>query len=176
MQRITLPASGTTAAKGAWPYASIGHWGPYATSEGSKNLGVISMPNEWGIVGDREIHETLSHELGHNLGLGDQYAPAVGGRNPGGWELMDSDDPLPHFSVAHRMMLGWIQAPWVRPFNFATSGAPVDQSVTLHPIEQGAPPAGRASGLRSRETPTFSTSPARRRRSWTHSAGTTVPR
>jgi M6 family metalloprotease-like protein len=146
----TVPAAGATPAKAAWPYASIGHWGPYSTSEGSKNLGVVSMPNEWGLANNREIHETLSHELGHNLGLGDQYAPAVSGRNPGGWELMDSDDPLPHFSAAHRMMLGWIQAPWVRPFNFATSGAPVDQNVTLHPIEQGAPPAGRSSAIEVR--------------------------
>ena len=32
----------------------------------------------------------FSHELGHNLGLGDQYTPSVAGRNPGGWEMMDS--------------------------------------------------------------------------------------
>ena len=56
------------------------------------------MPNEWGIGDNREIHETFSHELGHNLGLGDQYTPAVAGRNPGGWELMHADDPFPHFS------------------------------------------------------------------------------
>ncbi len=63
---------------------------------------------------------------------------------------MHADDPLPHFSVAHRMMLGWVQAPWLRTFNFAASGAPVDQSVTLHPVEQGAPPAGGASAIEVR--------------------------
>ncbi|MCP2032850.1 M6 family metalloprotease-like protein [Okibacterium sp. HSC-33S16] len=134
----------------AWPYASIGRWGPYTTSDGNLNLGVASMPNDWGVIGNREIHETFAHELGHNLGLGDQYAPAVSGRNPGGWEMMHDDDSFPHFSVAHRMMLGWIQPAWVRSFNFATAGAPLDQTVELHAIERGAPPAGRSSAVEVR--------------------------
>lgn len=146
----SVPASGTASAKSAWPYASIGAWGPYTTSEGNKNLGVISMPNEWGTTNDREIHETFAHELGHNLGLGDQYTPAVAGRNPGGWEMMHADDPFPHFSVAHRMMLGWVPAARIRTFNFAASGAPLDQTVTLHAIERGAPPAGRSSAVEVR--------------------------
>ena len=146
----TVPAVGMTPEKSAWPYASIGHWGPYTTAEGNLNLGVVSMPNEWGTTNDREIHETFAHELGHNLGLGDQYTPAVTGRNAGGWELMHADDPLPHFSVGHRMMLGWVPAGWVRTFNFAASGSPVDTPVTLHPIEQGVPPIDRASAIEVR--------------------------
>jgi len=108
------------------------------------------MPNEWGTADNREIHETAAHELGHNLGLGDQYTPAVVGRNPGGWELMHADDPFPHFSVAHRMMLGWVEAGWVRTFDFAGSAVPVDANVTLHPIEQGVPPVARASAVEVR--------------------------
>ena len=146
----SVPAAGMVPAKSAWPYASIGAWGPYTTGDGNLNLGVISMPNEWGVVGDREIHETFAHELGHNLRLGDQYTPSVPGRNPGSWELMDWDDPLPHLSVAHRMMLGWVPAGWVRTFDFAASGAPVDQNVTLHAIERGAPAAGRSSAIEVR--------------------------
>lgn len=141
---------GMTPGRSAWPYASIGQWGPYTTSEGNKNLGVISMPFNWNVLDSREIHETFCHELGHNLGLGDQYTPGVAGRNVGGWDLMDSEDPLPHVSVAHRMMLGWIPAASVRTFNFASSGAPVDQSVPLHAIELGAPPAGRSSAVEVR--------------------------
>lgn len=136
--------------KSAWPYASIGNWGPYTTAEGNKNLGVISMPNEWGTTSDREIFETFSHELGHNLGFGDQYTPAVPGRNPGAWEIMHADDPFPHFSIVHRMILGWAQAGWIQPFNFQSMAAPVDQTVALHPIELGAPPAGRKSGIEIR--------------------------
>lgn len=136
--------------QGAWPYASIGSWGPYVTAEGNKNYGVISMPNDWGEGSDREIFDTFSHELGHNLGLGDQYTPGVAGRNPGAWEMMDWDDPLPHFSIVHRMILGWVQGSWLQTFNFQAMAAPVDQTVTLHPIELGAPPAGRKSGVEIR--------------------------
>ena len=136
--------------KSAWPYASIGNWGPYTTGEGNKNIGVISMPNEWGTTDAREIFETFSHELGHNLALGDQYTPGVPGRNPGAWEMMHADDPFPHFSIAHRMILGWVQGSWIHTFNFQSMAAPVDQTVTLHPIELGAPPAGRRSGIEIR--------------------------
>lgn len=108
------------------------------------------MPNEWGTDGAREIYDTFSHELGHNLGLGDQYTPGVAGRNLGSWAMMDWDDPLPHFTLAHRMMLGWIQAPWVRTLDFSALGGSVDQTITLHPVELGAPPAGRASGIEVR--------------------------
>jgi M6 family metalloprotease-like protein len=141
---------GGDAGRFAWPYASIGHWGPYTTSDGNKNLGVISMPFNWHDLDSREIHETFAHELGHNLGLGDQYGPTVAGRNIGGWDLMDSDNPLPHVVAAHRMILGWVPAGSVTTFNFASSAVPVDQPVTLHAIEQGAPPAGRASAIEVR--------------------------
>jgi M6 family metalloprotease-like protein len=148
----SVPATATSPMKSAWPYASIGQWGPYTTAEGNLNRGVISMPAEWGATGNRHIYETFSHELGHNLGLGDQYSPAVAGRNPTGWEMMDNDDPFPHFSIAHRMMLGWVQPGWLRTFNFQTLGAPVDQAVQLHPIEEGAPPSGRSTGIEVRLT------------------------
>jgi M6 family metalloprotease-like protein len=136
--------------KSAWPYSSIGNWGPYTTGEGSKNYGVSSMPNEWGTTGNREIYETFSHELGHNLGMGDQYSPSVPGRNCGGWEMMDSDDPFPHFTIAHLMMLGWADPNWVEPFNFQSMAAPVDETVHLSPIEDGAPPAGHKAGIEIR--------------------------
>lgn len=133
----------------AWPYAN---GGTFTTAEGNRNLGVISMPNAWGTGGAREIYDTFSHELGHNLGLGDQYTPAVPGRNLGSWEMMDWDDPLPHFTIAHRMMLGWVQPSWVQSFDFSSLGGSVDQTVTLHPIEQGAPSSGRRAGIEIRLT------------------------
>lgn len=131
----------------AWPYA----WGgTYTTAEGNRGLGIISMPNEWGTAGDREIFDTFSHELGHNLGLGDQYTPAVAGRNPGSWELMHWDDPLPHLTVAHKAMLGWVDPGWIRSFDFAALAGNVDTTVTLHPVEAGAPPAGRSTAVEVR--------------------------
>ena len=136
--------------KSAWPYASIGNWGPYTTAEGNKNLGVISMPNAWETLDGRMLYETFAHELGHNLGLGDQYTPGVAGRNLGGWDLMDSENPWPHFSIAHRMMLGWVQPSWLQTFNFQSMASPVDQTVILSPIENGAPPGGRRAGIEVR--------------------------
>jgi len=62
---VSLSVAGPPA-KSAWPYA----WGgTFKTAEGDKSLGIVSMPKEWGEVGNREVHETLSHEIGHNLGL-----------------------------------------------------------------------------------------------------------
>ncbi|PFI78827.1 CARDB domain-containing protein [Bacillus cereus] len=145
----SVDATPATPLKSAWPYSSIGNWGPYTTGEGNKTIGIISMPNEWGLTSDREIHETLSHEIGHNLRLNDQYAPVVAGRNLGSWEMMAWDDPLPHFTMVHRMMLGWIKPEEIKSYNF-TSGTPVDETITLHPIEQGSPPTGRHTGIEIR--------------------------
>ena len=146
---VSQPVTGMTP-KAAWPYASIGNWGPYTTAEGNKNFGVISMSNEWGVGDNREIFETFSHELGHNLGMGDQYTPSVPGRNPGGWEMMHEDDSFPHFSLSHRLALGWVQPGWVDAFDFQSMAAPVDRTVTLSAIETGALPAGRRAGIEIR--------------------------
>ena len=149
-QSVNISDPDPSKRKSAWPYASIGNWGPYTTAEGNLNYGVISMPNEWHELDGRELHETFSHELGHNLGLGDQYTPGVAFRNPGGWELMDSDDPLPYISVVHRMMLGWVPSSRLKSYNFASMATPVDETITLHPIERNDVPAGRYSGIEIR--------------------------
>jgi len=133
----------------AWPYGGAG---TFTTAEGNKNLGVVSMPREWGAAfrPDRNVRATIVHELGHSIGLGDQYTPATG-RNTGSWEPMDSEDLLPHFTLAHRMMLGWVQAPWLKLYNFANGGGGVvNDVITLSPIERAAPPAGRNSGIEIR--------------------------
>jgi len=159
-QEVPANAMAGTPFMFAWPYAN---GGTFSTAEGNKTLGVISMPNQWGTAATggatRFIHETLSHELGHNIGLPDLYTPSVPMPNPsapnqvrnvGGWDMMDTDDALPHFSVANRMMLGWVNPAWIQTFNFANAGGPVDQTVTLSPIENGAPPMGRFVGLEIR--------------------------
>lgn len=151
----SVPASGSMPMRSAWPYASIGAWGPYSTSEGSLQLGIVSMPNEWRATNNGPIYEAFSHELGHNLGLGDQYKPAVSGRNLGGWDMMALDDPFPHFSLLHRMVLGWIRPEWLRTFDFSTSAAPIAQSVSLVPVEtvgREGPPPGRYVGIEVRKT------------------------
>ena len=114
---------------------------------------MLSMPVDWEAVRpNRQVTDTLMHELGHTLGLGDLYTPKVAGRNMGAWDPMDSEDPDPHFSLPARLMLGWVQPDWIEPFNFQKLAPPVDKTVTLHAIELGNPPAGRKSGIEIRIT------------------------
>lgn len=146
--------------KSAWPYGTIGPgkfktgYDPVKKIYLERDLGAISMPNEWHEIDGREIHQTLSHEIGHNLGLADLYKPEVkmGAtrlRNVGGWDIMGKSGPLPHFSIVNRMIFGWLDASSIRPFNFQRE-LRVDKRVSLHPIEQGTPPAGRYSGIEIR--------------------------
>jgi CARDB len=66
------------------------------------------------------------------------------------WDPMEQEDPLPHFTIAHRMMLGWVQPAWVKLYNFLASGATVDETITLAAIENGPPPAGQFAGIEVR--------------------------
>ncbi|MEV0600362.1 CARDB domain-containing protein [Streptomyces sp. NPDC050315] len=102
-----------------------------------------------GTTDDHELHKTFSHEMGHNLGLLDQYTPVVPGRNIGAWDIMDWDDPLPHALLVHRMMLGWVPPGWLRRFDFSRH-APIDQSVRLSPVEGGEPAPGTYAGIEIR--------------------------
>lgn len=150
-QAVT-PATG--AARVAWPYGGYGV--SAATTFGTVAGRGISMPNEWGDGsandqgGGRTIFQTLAHEMGHTLNLPDLYTPTVAGRNVGGWDPMHAEGPFPHFTLAHRMMLGWIPASWLRLYNFQALGTAVDETITLAPIEAGAPPAGRFGGAEIR--------------------------
>lgn len=135
--------------KFAWAYARSA---TVTTAEGVVSIGGISMPFDWEVVDGRPIHRTFSHELGHNLGLPDLYTPDVFMFNPptqprnlGGWDIMGASTPLPHFSIAHRMMLGWIEKDWIELFNFQFQMPPIDETVILHPAESGAPPSNRKS-------------------------------
>jgi M6 family metalloprotease-like protein len=146
----TTDSGGNPIERAPWPQA----WGgTYTTAEGSKTLGVVVMPHNWST---KPIYATIAHELGHNLGLGDQYGKSsystdVNNRVVGSWELMDNEIPLPQFTIAHRMMLGWMQAGWLKLYNFALNGgAPVDETVTLQAIETCPPAAGRYAGIEVR--------------------------
>jgi M6 family metalloprotease-like protein len=146
----TTDSTGNPVERAPWPQA----WGgTYTTAEGSKTLGVVVMPHDWS---NKPIYATIAHELGHNMGLGDQYGKSiystdVNNRVVGNWELMDNEIPLPQFTIAHRMMLGWMQAGWIKLYNFALNGgAPVDETVTLEAIETCPPAAGQYAGIEIR--------------------------
>jgi M6 family metalloprotease-like protein len=159
----TVPATATAAARFAWPVAGGGtftYQRPGATSNSSRAFPCLTMPDDWEArdSSGRRTHETLAHEVGHNLGLGDLYMnlpgfdAAIQARDISGWDLMSNEDPLPHLSLAHRLMLGWVRPQWVRSFDF-TGGGGVDQTLTLHAAELtglNGPPAGRFAGIEVR--------------------------
>lgn len=159
----TVPAAGTTMARFAWPVAGGGTFTyrrPGAATNSSRAFPCLTMPDDWEArdTSGRRTHETLAHEIGHNLGMGDLYMnipgydPLIQARDVGGWDLMSSENPLPQVSLAHRMMLGWVRPGWVRSFDFRSTGG-VDQTLTLHAMElQGmaGPPAGRWAGVEVR--------------------------
>jgi hypothetical protein len=121
-------------------------------------MNVLGMPDDWDTVRDsRTIPETLSHELGHNLGYPDLYTNAnslysadVQARDVTNYDLMSREGELPHMSIAQKMETGWVRPEWVMPFDFSRSTIPLDQTVTLHPVELGAPPSGQFNGVEVR--------------------------
>jgi len=153
----TTDAAGNAIEKSPWPQA----WGgTYSSSKGSKSLGVIQMPHNWAL---KPIYATIAHELGHNLGLGDQYgndklySTPINDRTLGNWELMAWENLIPQFTIAHRLMLGWIKPEWMKLYNFAEGAPPppVNETITLNAIENcplpgGSFPAGRFAGIEVR--------------------------
>jgi M6 family metalloprotease-like protein len=136
---------------GVWPQA----WGWQAkTADGDISYRVVVMPNEAPVP-----HPTLAHELGHNLGLPDLYVPRfppgssdVDMQNLGHWDLMHWEGGLPQMSILSRMAEGWIDPAWVKTYNFANHNPlpPVNETVSLHPLEVTPPPAGQYSGIEVR--------------------------
>ncbi|WP_243075706.1 hypothetical protein [Microbacterium sp. SS28] len=139
-----------------WPQA----WGGnFTIPGGSVNLNVLGMPDDWqGTRDSRTRTETLAHELGHNLGYPDlytnvsswNYSADIQSRDVTNLDLMSTEQQLPAMTIAQRMETGWVRPEWVRTFDFSRSTIPLDQTVTLHAIEDGAPPAGQLTGVEIR--------------------------
>jgi hypothetical protein len=53
-------------------------------------------------------------------------------------------------SIAQRMETGWVRPEWVQTFDFSRSTIPLSQSITLHAVEDGAPPSGEFTGVEIR--------------------------
>ncbi len=128
---------------------------PFGTLEvpASRGIARIFMPDDWATrSGGRQFHETVAHEMGHNLGLSDQYnqdgftadaTSRIADFNPNqSWELMSWERDLPLPSAAHRLMLGWVDPNRVRLYNFGVFG-PIDETINLHAASLGAAPVGR---------------------------------
>ncbi|KAH6951060.1 hypothetical protein BKA56DRAFT_606199 [Ilyonectria sp. MPI-CAGE-AT-0026] len=120
--------------------------GPDIRSD-KKNIAPILVPLDFFEHGGRHLHSTLSHELGHTLGLPDMYAfPSystdVRGRITSGREMMaGSTNMLQHYSIASKMNMGWIQPTHVKLFDIRGTGG-YNQNVTLRASELDDPAPG----------------------------------
>lgn len=134
----TAPTTTTTVY--SWPFASGVEATYLSVPSGAVRQRVIqclTMPTEWERfdTSGRRAHETLCHELGHNLGfedlyMGSDFDAAMITREIGGWDLMANENLLPHLSAWNKAQLGWIPPVAIKPYNFASSGG-VDETVTL---------------------------------------------
>lgn len=119
------------------------------------DVACVQIPLDFATFDGRHAHATLSHELGHNLGLLDVYNIAtypadVSARITSDWEMMaGSRNTLPHYTLGNKLRMGWVPAAGVRAFDFSKSGG-VDETVTLHAAELVPAPAGRRRGIELR--------------------------
>lgn len=150
-------AAGGPPARFVWPHANAGRTflcGFNAMTDW-RNFGYTFVPLDFAVHGNREMHSTLSHELGHTLDLPDLYnfpiySADVTARLAFDWDMMaGSRDLLPHFSLSNKMRMGWVPANQLKLYNFRGAGL-VAENVTLHASELGTPPAGRFKGIEVR--------------------------
>ncbi|MGJ6981673.1 hypothetical protein ACSDQ9_14280 [Aestuariimicrobium soli] len=120
-----------------------------------RNLAFTYVPLDFAAHDGRQMHTTLSHELGHTLGLPDlysfpEYSADVDGRLTTDWDMMaGSRDRLPHYTISNKMRMGWVDPAHLKLYNFSGSSA-VAENTTLHAAELGAPPAGRSRAIEIR--------------------------
>ncbi|OZG29102.1 hypothetical protein BH683_010550 [Williamsia sp. 1138] len=140
-----------------WPHANSSQSFLAGTNaaKDQRQFGYIFAPPDFATQDGRQLHSTVSHEIGHTLGLPDlynfpSYTPNVTSRLVTDWDMMGgSRDTLPHYSLSNRMRMGWVQAGHLKLYNFVGQGA-VNDTITLHAAELGAPPPGRVRGIEIR--------------------------
>ena len=158
---IIVPFSAdATAGAGArfvWPHAHDAFeflCGTNAVTD-RRSFAYTFVPLDFATHDGRQMHSTLSHELGHTLGLPDLYdfpvySNDISNRLTTNWDMMaGSRDTLPHYTLSNKMRMDWIPAGHLKLFNFLGSGA-ITVTVTLHAAELGDPPAGRFKGIEIR--------------------------
>ena len=150
-------ATGAPPARFVWPHANDAReflCGTNATTD-RRSFGYTFVPLDFAAHDGRQMHSTLSHELGHTLSLPDlynfpAYSADVSGRLTSNWDMMaGSRDTLPHYTVSNKMRMAWIQAGHIKRYDFQGSGAITD-TVTLHAAELGDPPTGEFAALEIR--------------------------
>lgn len=141
-----------------WPHAYPAGNTPVDLATGSRDMPVVFAPLDFATYNDRELFVTLSHELGHTLGLPDLYGrKGIAGseisqdilrRVMHGVEMMaGSRATVPQFSLPTRVRMNWVDPATLLDVDF-TGGAHADRTVTLHAAELANLPSGRVRGIR----------------------------
>ena len=150
-------AMGGPPARFVWPHANDAReflCGTNAMTD-RRSFGYTFVPLDFAAHDGRQMHTTLSHELGHTLSLPDlydvpDYSDDITNRLTTNWDMMaGSRDALPHFTLSNKMRMGWVQPGHLKLYNFQGSSA-VAQDITLHAAELGDPPSGRVKGIEIR--------------------------
>lgn len=158
---IVVPCSpdamGGPPARFVWPHANDAReflCGTNAMTD-RRSFGYTFVPLDFAAHDGRQMHTTLSHELGHTLSLPDlydfpEYSDDITNRLVSDWDMMaGSRDALPHYTLSNKMRMGWIQSSHLKLYNFQGSSA-VAENITLHAAELGDPPAGQFKGIEIR--------------------------
>jgi M6 family metalloprotease-like protein len=152
--------AGTTTKRFVWPHASTSPQtylaGKSATKD-QRSFNYVFVPPDFPVHdgSGRRVHATLSHELGHTLGLPDlydfpEYTDDVRNRLTPDWDMMGgSRNNMPHYTLSNRMRQGWVDAGHIELVNFAQAGAMTTRQVTLHAAEL-APAPNRRRGIEIR--------------------------
>lgn len=156
----TVAGTASSPARFVWPHAwpSQSYLAGANVMTGQRSFAAVFVPPDFAVHDGRRVHATLSHEIGHTLGLPDlynfpEYTPDITNRLTMDWDMMaGSRNNMPHFSLSNRMRQGWVQAGDLRLFNFSVAppaGGVVNETVTLHAAEL-PPLGGRSRGAEIR--------------------------
>jgi M6 family metalloprotease-like protein len=155
---VNSPDTTGSATRYVWPQASRGKKRLLLGTDPSQHQGDVAylyVPLDFSAHDGRQMLSTLSHELGHNLGLADvyrskDYDTTVNDKVTSDWEMMGgSRDTLPHFTISNKMRMGWVPGNELKLYNFQGAGG-VSDTVTLHPAALANPPMGRMRGIEIR--------------------------
>lgn len=154
---FSADAMAAAGARFVWPHAGSPSEYLCGTdpSKDKRQIAKTFVPLDFDVHDGRQMHTTLSHEIGHTLGLPDlydfpEYADDISNRLTTDWDMMaGSRDELPHYTLSNKMRMDWIPAGHLKRFDFQGSGA-ISEAVTLHAAELGDPPAGRFKGIEIR--------------------------